>query len=125
MPSIADMAKHFAEGVRLGKYKSVKIPADDFLPFISYLIIDGFPIAQKYLQNLDPDIRKTIETLLYATAAGAIIGGSIGQMVAGPPGVAVGAAIGAGVGFVAGCIAITIEIHKEGQYYRVQAAKVH
>ena len=113
MTSIADLVAKFLEGKANGSVKSVKVPASDFDQFIIELARHGFRFANAVLDELDPEAKRIVKTILYSTSAGAVVGGVIGFAVTRTPaGAQAGAAIGAGIGLIAGAAAVAITVTK-------------
>jgi hypothetical protein len=114
MKTVADFADEFARRAANGGNPSVFVSKHHVETFLMALAREGFAFAKEAFDNIkDPDLRKIIETIFFATVAGAAGGAAIGMVVGGPPGAQVGAMVGAGLGFAAGCIALTITAREE------------
>lgn len=114
MPSVADAAADFAKRAEKGEKPKARVKKTHAENFLAELHRAGFQVARDALDHIrDPELRRIVETLFFATVAGAVGGAVIGGAVAGPPGAQVGAAVGAGLGFAAGCIAIVLTLREE------------
>lgn len=123
MTSVADFANEFARRASEGGKPSVFVAAKHVESFLLVLAREGFAFAQEALDNIsDPNLRKTVETIFFATIGGAGAGAVVGLALGGPPGAQVGAAVGAGLGFAAGCIAVTITASQQGDGLRISIA---
>lgn len=114
MTSVASHAQEFAKRARDGKRPVARVRIEYAEAFLGQLLREGVTFARECLDNIsDPDLRRIVESILYATAAGAGLGAVIGGAVGGPGGAQVGALVGAGVGLVASCVAIVVTLRQE------------
>jgi uncharacterized protein YcfJ len=112
--TIADFAQEFTRRAQSGEKPTVRVQKDYAQDFLGELARGGITIAKECLEQIrDPELRRIVETIIFAAAGGAALGAAVGGMVGGAPGAKVGAVIGTSVGVIAGCIAIVITVRQE------------
>lgn len=111
--SVADFAADFARSARSGERPRVRVQREYVELFLGELVRAGLKLASACIDEIkDPELREIIRTLLFSTAAGALLGAALGSL-AGPPGAKVGAAVGAGLGCAAGVFAVLVTFRQE------------
>lgn len=114
MTSVASHAEEFGRRAREGKRPVARVAVEYAEAFLGQILREGFAFAADCLANIsDPELRRVVESILYAAAAGAGLGAVIGGAVGGPGGAQVGALVGAGLGVVAACVGIVVSLQQE------------
>jgi len=123
MNNVEDFAHEFHRRAAAGERPAVWVDKQHLTSFLGMLAREGVSFARYCLDQIsDPEVRRIIETIFFATAGGAAIGGVVGAFVAGPAGAQVGALVGSGVGLVASAIALTITAEHRGNRVRIALA---
>lgn len=113
MKNVASHAEEFGGRARSGERPVAHVRSEYAKAFLGQLLREGFVFVAACLKEIsDPELRRIVETILFASAAGAAMGTMIGGIVGGPNGAQVGALVGAGIGALAGYTALAITIRQ-------------
>jgi hypothetical protein len=76
--------------------------------------IDAVALSKSCIDSIsDPEVRRVVETLLFAAAAGGLLGVAIGGLAGGAACAQVGALVGVGIGFAAASVALVTTLNRE------------
>ncbi len=106
--NVGDFADDFVRRAQAGQHPTIRVPSAYAAAFLM-AIEPSFRLAADCLERIsDPELRRIIEAIFYSTAAGAVVGLTIGGICAGPAGAKVGAAVGGAAGMVIGCVGVMV-----------------
>ena len=123
MATVEDFANEFIKRANAGETPRVRVHPEPAESFLVMLAREGFTLARAALDQIsDPELRRIVETIFFATAAGTVTGAFIGWVIAGPSGAKTGALVGTGVGLAIGIVAVTLNVRQDGRDLIVEAA---